>query len=75
MSNFQPVAGSFTFLHPTPEFTVDTEFAEEAIILTVTYTDGTVAKRYEYNDGRPSAVFVNKPIVIDPNTNEARIAE
>lgn len=75
MTKFEAISGQMTFLHPTPEFKVDTEFAEDAIILTVTYTDGTVAKRYEYKDGRPAQVFVNRAIVINPLTNEARIVE
>ncbi len=75
MSNLTPITGSVTFKHPTPEFTVATEFTEEAIVLTVTYTDGTIATRYEYKDGRPAAIFVNKAIIVDPLTNEARILE
>jgi hypothetical protein len=77
MHGFIQVGGkgqNVIFKHPTPDYKVDTEFAEEAIILTITYSDGTIAKRYEYKDtSNPATIFVNRAVQVDEKTGEVTI--
>lgn len=76
MNQIDQISGNIVFRHPTPDYVVsEPEFTEEAVILTITYSDGTIAKRSEYKDGRPSTIHVNKPVFFDSETGEAYVAK
>lgn len=66
------IEGNIVFKHPTKEFEVIPTFTEDAIVLTIKYTDGTIATRYEYKD-KPSEIYVNKPFRVNLDTGEATI--
>lgn len=75
MPELNKIQGNIIFKHPTKDFVVTPSFTEDAIVLTVQYSDGTVATRYEYSDKRPSEIYVNKPVKIDMVTGTATILE
>lgn len=68
------IEGNICFKHPTKEFKVIPSFTEDAIILRVEYTDGTVVERYEYKD-KPAEIYINKPVYVNLTTGEATILE
>ena len=75
MSELNKIQGNIMFKHPTKDFTVTPSFTEEAIILTIEYSDGTIATRYVYSDKRPSEIYVNKPVKVDMATGIVTILE
>lgn len=73
---FKPLSGNVVFKHPTKDFKVTPSFTEDAIILTVEYSDGTIVERHEYTDkNKGSELFVNKPVFVNVATNEATVIE